>query len=83
MKAFSRNCKVDVPELNLELDLLFLHLETETEAWILDSEADWTPTKDRFTVSIIGMVQNISPLSILVPYNMEEWKVTNAHITWG
>jgi len=25
----------------------------------------------------------ISLLSVLVPYNMEEWKVTKAHITWG
>jgi len=24
-----------------------------------------------------------SLLSVLVPYNMEEWKVTKAHITWG
>jgi hypothetical protein len=65
MKAFSRNCKVDVPELNLELDLFFLHLEME--AWILESERDWTPTKDRFTVSIILMVQNITRTRTITP----------------
>jgi len=65
MKAFSRNCKVDVPELSLELDLFFLHLEMET--WILESERDGTATKDRFTVSIIRMVQNITRTRTITP----------------
>jgi hypothetical protein len=65
MKAFSRNCKVDVPEIGLELDLFLLHLEMET--WILESERDCTPTKDKFTVSIIRMVQNIIRTRTITP----------------
>jgi len=58
MKAFSRNCKADIPEISLELELFRLHLEIEM--WILESERDCDPTKDKFTVSIIRMVQNIT-----------------------
>jgi len=58
MKAFSRNCKVDIPEISLELELFLLHLEIGM--WILESERDFSPTKDKFTVSIIRMVQNMT-----------------------
>lgn len=65
MKAFSRNWKVDVPEISLELDLFLIRLEMET--WVQESERDCTPTKDKFTVSIICMVQNIILIRTITP----------------
>jgi hypothetical protein len=65
MKAFSRNLKIDAPNIKLELDLYFLHLELEV--WIGESERDSTSTKDKFTVSIIRMVQNITRTKPITP----------------
>ena len=65
MTSLSRNTSIDAPEILLEMQLFRVHLEIEL--WLEDAERESPQVRNRYTISIMNMVKDISLMGILTP----------------
>ncbi|KAF8958161.1 hypothetical protein BDZ97DRAFT_66327 [Flammula alnicola] len=65
MNIFSRNPKVDAPDIISEIQLYRVQLELEM--WIEEAERESAQVRDRYTVSIMRRVKDLSHGGILTP----------------
>jgi hypothetical protein len=65
MTSLSRNTKIDAPEILLEMQLFRVQLEIEL--WLEDSERKTPRVRNRYAVTIIRIMKDISLMGILTP----------------
>jgi len=65
MTSLSRNTSIDAPEILLEMKLFRVHLEIEM--WLEHAERESPQVRNRYTVSIMKMMKDISLMGILTP----------------